>query len=114
MDGTLEAPEASPDVLSPPGKAPKIPALDGLRALAIILVLMSHMGLDKLVPGGFGVTIFFFPQRLPDHNLVAGGIGERRQNRYQEILPSPCFANLSAALYHPHAVVNLHTAGSIS
>ncbi len=37
-----------------------IPALDGLRAAAILLVLASHAGLDRVVPGAFGVTLFFF------------------------------------------------------
>ncbi len=37
-----------------------IPSLDGLRALAFLLVFVAHAGLDHLVPGGFGVTVFFF------------------------------------------------------
>lgn len=37
-----------------------IPALDGLRATAILIVMLSHAGLGRVVPGGFGVTIFFF------------------------------------------------------
>lgn len=37
-----------------------IPALDGLRATAIIIVLCSHVGLQRVVPGQFGVTLFFF------------------------------------------------------
>ena len=37
-----------------------IPALDGLRAVAILLVVASHAGLDRIVPGAFGVTLFFF------------------------------------------------------
>jgi peptidoglycan/LPS O-acetylase OafA/YrhL len=37
-----------------------IPALDGLRALAIIIVLCSHIGLQHVMPGQFGVTLFFF------------------------------------------------------
>ena len=36
------------------------PVLDGWRAVSILLVLVSHGGLDKAVPGGLGVTIFFF------------------------------------------------------
>lgn len=37
-----------------------VEALDGLRALAVLIVMVSHAGLGHLVPGGFGVTIFFF------------------------------------------------------
>jgi len=38
----------------------KIPALNGIRALAVLLVFLSHAGLGGLLPGGFGVTVFFF------------------------------------------------------
>lgn len=37
-----------------------IPGLDGLRAVSILLVMLSHSGLQNAVPGVFGVTIFFF------------------------------------------------------
>jgi len=37
-----------------------IPALDGLRALAVGIVIIAHLGLSHIVPGGFGVTAFFF------------------------------------------------------
>jgi peptidoglycan/LPS O-acetylase OafA/YrhL len=37
-----------------------LPGLDGLRALSILIVLIAHLGFDKIVPGGLGVTIFFF------------------------------------------------------
>jgi peptidoglycan/LPS O-acetylase OafA/YrhL len=37
-----------------------IPGLDGLRAVSILLVMVSHSGLQQFVPGVFGVTIFFF------------------------------------------------------
>ena len=37
-----------------------IPTLNGIRALAVILVLVSHAGFGYIVPGGFGVTVFFF------------------------------------------------------
>jgi len=39
---------------------PHLPMLDGFRAFAILIVMLSHAGLGKIVPGGFGVTIFFF------------------------------------------------------
>lgn len=37
-----------------------LPALDGLRAISILLVVFSHLGLASIVPGNLGVTIFFF------------------------------------------------------
>lgn len=54
----------SADSISPRGQNGRkhfyIPALDGLRAVAFLLVFVAHAGLDKVVPGGLGVTIFFF------------------------------------------------------
>ena len=37
-----------------------IPSLDGIRAVSFMLVFIAHCGLEKIIPGGFGVTIFFF------------------------------------------------------
>ena len=37
-----------------------IPGLDGLRAISVLIVIIAHMGLEHIVPGGFGVTVFFF------------------------------------------------------
>jgi len=37
-----------------------IPTLDGLRAVSFFIVFLAHAGLEKWVPGGFGVTVFFF------------------------------------------------------
>ncbi len=38
----------------------EIPSLDGIRALSVLLVFVSHAGGGSVVPGGLGVTIFFF------------------------------------------------------
>ena len=38
----------------------EIPSLNGLRAVSISIVLVSHAGYGNVVPGGLGVTIFFF------------------------------------------------------
>ncbi|MBL8950964.1 MAG: acyltransferase [Myxococcaceae bacterium] len=38
----------------------KIPSLDGIRALSFGIVFVAHAGLERWVPGGFGVTVFFF------------------------------------------------------
>jgi peptidoglycan/LPS O-acetylase OafA/YrhL len=37
-----------------------IPSLDGMRAISVMLVFAAHAGLEDVVPGGLGVTIFFF------------------------------------------------------
>jgi peptidoglycan/LPS O-acetylase OafA/YrhL len=37
-----------------------IPSLDGIRGLAALTVFVAHEGLEGIVPGGFGVTVFFF------------------------------------------------------
>jgi peptidoglycan/LPS O-acetylase OafA/YrhL len=40
--------------------AAPIPSLDGLRAVSILIVFLAHTGLKGIVPGFFGVTVFFF------------------------------------------------------
>ncbi len=42
----------------------QMPALDGLRAASILMVFVSHSGFGGIVPGGFGVTVFFFVSGL--------------------------------------------------
>lgn len=37
-----------------------IPSLNGIRALAVLLVFFSHAGFNNIIPGGLGVTVFFF------------------------------------------------------
>jgi len=37
-----------------------IPSLDGIRAVSIGIVFVAHSGFGHIVPGGFGLTIFFF------------------------------------------------------
>jgi peptidoglycan/LPS O-acetylase OafA/YrhL len=44
--------------IAPPGSL-YIPSLDGIRAISFFLVYFSHAGLGGIVPGGFGVSIFF-------------------------------------------------------
>jgi peptidoglycan/LPS O-acetylase OafA/YrhL len=42
-----------------PAAAAAIPSLDGIRAVAVALVFFAHGGLERIVPGGLGVTMFF-------------------------------------------------------
>jgi peptidoglycan/LPS O-acetylase OafA/YrhL len=36
-----------------------IPSLDGIRAISFMLVFVAHAGLGNIIPGGFGVNVFF-------------------------------------------------------
>jgi peptidoglycan/LPS O-acetylase OafA/YrhL len=36
-----------------------LPSLDGIRAVSIMIVFFSHAGLYRIVPAGFGLTLFF-------------------------------------------------------
>ncbi len=43
-----------------PGSASgKIPSLDGVRAVSFLIVFLAHAGLDQIIPGRFGVAVFF-------------------------------------------------------
>ncbi len=46
--------------LNPIAQYGYIPGLNGIRAISVLIVLFSHMGLAHIIPGGFGVTVFFF------------------------------------------------------
>jgi peptidoglycan/LPS O-acetylase OafA/YrhL len=47
-------------VKGPKATAFHIPSLDGIRAASFLVVFVAHAGLPDLIPGGFGVTVFFF------------------------------------------------------
>jgi peptidoglycan/LPS O-acetylase OafA/YrhL len=54
-----------------------MPGLDGLRALSILIVLIAHLGFEKIVPGGFGVTVFFFVSGFLITRIL---VGEQNKN----------------------------------
>lgn len=39
-----------------------VPSLDGMRAIAFFFVFIAHAQPFKMLPGGFGVMVFFFPR----------------------------------------------------
>jgi len=47
--------------MTPNDAVPKyFPGLDGIRAVSVLIVFLAHAGFGRVVPGGFGVTVFFF------------------------------------------------------
>lgn len=54
----------------------QVPALDGFRAIAIAIVVIAHFGLGSIVPGGFGVTLFFFISGMLITRLLASEFEE--------------------------------------
>jgi peptidoglycan/LPS O-acetylase OafA/YrhL len=81
-----------------------IASLDGIRALAVIIVLVSHSGYGEVIPGGLGVTIFFFlsgyliTTLLLDEQRAAGRINVPHfyLRRAFRLLP-PLFVTLAIA-----------------
>ncbi len=94
-----------------------VPCLDGLRACAFLLVFVAHAGADKIIPGGLGVTVFFFLSgylittllRIEAHN--SGSISLRRfyLRRSLRILP-PMYITL--ALVYAWAHFGPHHSGN--
>jgi peptidoglycan/LPS O-acetylase OafA/YrhL len=82
-----------------------IPSLDGIRAVSILLVIVSHCGLGEVVPGGLGVTIFFFLSGYLITTLLRLEFAKTRTvnlknfyiRRCLRILP-PCYIVLIGAL----------------
>jgi peptidoglycan/LPS O-acetylase OafA/YrhL len=49
-----------------------VPGLDGIRAVCITFVVLGHLGFGDLIPGGLGVTAFFFISGYLITGLLAG------------------------------------------
>ena len=64
LPSTRAVPMAGPGIVgsrsAPAANTRYVRELDGIRALAVALVVAAHYGLNSIVPGGFGVTVFFF------------------------------------------------------
>ncbi|MCA0423937.1 MAG: acyltransferase [Proteobacteria bacterium] len=99
----MDAPNASIDDDALPIPA-ILPGLDGLRAVSILLVMLSHSGLGHVVPGVFGVTIFFFISGFLITSLM---IGEWR--RHGRLAIGSFYARRMIRLYPPLIVMTLVT-----
>jgi peptidoglycan/LPS O-acetylase OafA/YrhL len=82
-----------------------LPSLDGLRALSFLIVFAAHAGARHVLPGGFGVTVFFFlsgyliTTRLREEREAHGAVSFKRfyLRRALRILP-PFYVVLALAV----------------
>ena len=90
-----------------PKKAPHIPSLDGLRAVAIVLVLLFHDGIGWAHGGYLGVDLFFV---LSGYLIGSKLIGEQSRTgtisltrfwagRFRRLLPALLFLLVGIALF---------------
>jgi peptidoglycan/LPS O-acetylase OafA/YrhL len=102
--------------------AAAIPSLDGIRAVAVSLVFLAHSGLENLIPGGLGVTIFFVLSGYLITTLMrveharSGGISYRNfyLRRLLRLMPSLFIVVAAAGLLAAGSVIDgAFTAGGM-
>jgi peptidoglycan/LPS O-acetylase OafA/YrhL len=89
-----------------------IQSLDGIRAVSFLLVFVAHTGLEKYVPGGLGVTIFFFlsgfliTTLMREEYAKSGALNLKHfwMRRALRILPPFYIVLIAAALVSPVAL----------
>ena len=79
-----------------------MPALDGVRALAVLAVLAFHGGMPWARGGFLGVDAFFVLSGLPDHEPPARRVGAERAHRPGLVLGSPRPTAAAGAAAHGH------------
>ncbi len=100
----MVAPEGLPKRHSAAGY---LPALDGVRAVSILLVVVSHLGLGRYVPGAFGVTLFFFLSGYLITRQLLAGLAARGRIDFLG------FYARRAARLMPAAIVYVAVAGTV-
>jgi peptidoglycan/LPS O-acetylase OafA/YrhL len=103
-----------------PKAAGPIPSLDGLRAIAVLLVFLAHSGLEHVIPGGLGVTIFFVLSGYLITTLLC--IEHQRSGRidfsgfylrrFLRLMPPLFIVVLQAALLSDAGIINGYFSGS--
>ncbi len=101
-----------------------IAGLDGLRAVSIALVMIAHAGWERIVPGGLGVTVFFFVSGFlittlltAEHDrtgrvAVGAFYGRRFLRLAPELYGMIVLTALAGPLYGQHATVRDVAAGA--
>jgi len=83
-----------------------IPSLDGIRAFAFFLVFVGHIGLGRVVPAGFGVTIFFFLSGYLITTLL-----RREYDSYENLDLKKFYTRRALRIFPPYYLVLLGAVG---
>jgi peptidoglycan/LPS O-acetylase OafA/YrhL len=110
VEARVAAPPADIQIIDTPAPArrhlPHVRALDGLRGLAVLAVVVYHLDPDVL-PGGFlGVSLFFTLSGFLIANLLVGewrstgriGLGDFWARRFRRLLPAALLGLVIAAV----------------
>lgn len=84
-----------------------IAQLDGIRGLSILIVFFSHLGFGHIIPGGFGVTVFFFISGFLIAKLLMHEIEESRTINFRNFYIRRAFRLYPALLFFVALVVVL-------
>lgn len=86
-----------------------IPGLDGFRAISILLVILSHLGMERFMPGGMGVTVFFFISGFLITRLIRAEIDKTGQLNLGQFYFRRSFRLLPAMLFYIATMFTLAT-----
>ena len=76
-----------------------IPSLDGLRAVSFLIVFLAHSGISGwCIPGGFGVTVFFYLSGFLITTLMRMERQATGTVNLPTLLSAPCAAHSAAVL----------------
>lgn len=85
--------------ISPKASFGYIPCFDGARCLAILMVFLSHLEFTPYIPGGFGVTVFFFISGLLITRLLLAEFKKRGDIKLPEFYLRRFFRLMPAMIF---------------
>ncbi|MFD2598051.1 acyltransferase family protein [Sphingobacterium corticis] len=83
-----------------------IAQLDGIRGISILIVFFSHLGFGHLIPGGFGVTVFFFISGFLIAKLLMHELEESKTINFRNFYIRRAFRLYPALLFFVALIVS--------
>jgi peptidoglycan/LPS O-acetylase OafA/YrhL len=120
--GEVSAAEHAEEPVAPvgAGSATYLPHLDGMRAIAVYLVVLFHAGIGRFVGGFIGVDVFFVLSGYLVTRLLLrdlDGTGSVRLvrfygRRFRRLLPAALLLLVATALIYPRIATPLEVEGA--